>query len=107
MMNKMVVWLKVKVVCMFIIIVIGYVLFLGFVVVLVMLRLYGIFNNILFGVMLLVSWLVEFVFYISFLGNFLIYVYYNVDFWKEIIWLICKRMNKKEVLNEVFMVNIL
>lgn len=106
MMNKMAARSKAKAVRMLIITVTGYVLSLGPAVVLAMLRSYGIFNNTPFGVMLLVSWSVEFATYTSSLGNPLIYAYYNADFRKEIIRLICKRTNKKEVSNDVSMVNI-
>lgn len=76
---------------MFIVIVFGYVLFLGLVVVFVMVRLYGVLNEILFGFMLLFSGIVDFVLYISLLGNLLIYVYYNVDFCKEFLCICCRR----------------
>lgn len=65
---------------MFIIIVIGYVLFFGFYVVVVMFRFYGIFNEILFGIMFFINGLVDFVYYISLFGNLLIYLYYNGNF---------------------------
>ncbi|XP_068740812.1 neuropeptide FF receptor 1-like [Montipora capricornis] len=106
MMNKVAARSKAKAVRMLIITVTGYVLSLGPAVVLSMLRSYGIFNNTPFGVMLLVSWSAEFASYASSLGNPLIYAYYNADFRKEIIRLICKRTNKKEVSNDVSMVNV-
>ncbi|XP_078378108.1 neuropeptide FF receptor 1-like [Oculina patagonica] len=82
---------KSKAVRMLIVTVFGYVLSLGPSVVLAMLRSYGALNSTSFDVMLLVSWMVQFVTYTSSLGNPLIYAYYNGDFRKEIIRLFRRR----------------
>lgn len=57
-MYKVVVRLKFKVVCMFVVVVFGYVLLLGFVFFFVMLRFYGYFNNSLFYNLFVVSCMV-------------------------------------------------
>lgn len=104
-MYKVVVRFMFKVIWMLIIIVLGYMIFFGFCVVVVVLRFYGIFNGILFVVMFLFYVLVDFVSYLSLMGNFLIYLYYNGDFWKEIVWVCCRKKDKKIVLYVVIFVN--
>ena len=86
---------KSKAVRMLVITVFGYVLSLGPAVVLAMLRSYGVLNEAPFGVMLLVSWMVDFASYTSSLGNPLIYAYYNGDFRKELLRLFRRRNDQK------------
>ena len=87
---------KSKAVRMLIITVFGYVLSLGPAVVLVMVRSYGVFNKTPSGVLLLVTWMVDFATYTSSLGNPLIYAYYNGDFRKELLR-IFRRKNRQQV----------
>ena len=87
---------KSKAVRMLIITVFGYVLSLGPAVVIAMLRSYGVFNEAPFGIMLLVSWIVQFITYTSSLANPLIYAHYNGDFRKELLR-IFRRRNRRKV----------
>ena len=96
MMNKLAARSKCKAVRMLIIIVFAYALSLGPAVIFTMLRSYNVFNSTSFEVMLLVSLAVEFATYTSSLGNPLIYAYYNGDFRKELVQLLCKRKEQKE-----------
>ena len=95
MMHKMAARSKAKAVRMLIVALIGYVLSLGPTVVFSMVRSYGILDDTSFHVMLLVNWLFECASYTSYLGNPLIYAYYNGDFRREITQL-CKKINKTE-----------
>ncbi|XP_078378075.1 neuropeptide FF receptor 1-like [Oculina patagonica] len=96
MMHQVAARAKSKAVRMLIVTVFGYVLSLGPAVVLAMLRSYGVLNESPFGVMLLVSWIVNFASYTSSLGNPLIYAYYNGDFRKE-LFRIFRRRNRQKV----------
>ena len=95
MMNKPAARSKSKAVRMLIIIVFSYAFSLGPAVIFTMLRSYGVLNSISFDVMLVVSWVVEFATYTSSLRNPLIYAYYNGDFRKELVPLLCKRKDQK------------
>ena len=87
---------KSKAVRMLIVTVFGYVLSLGPAVVFAMVRSYGALNETSFGVMLLISGIVDFASYTSSLGNPLIYAYYNGDFRKELLR-IFRRRNRQKV----------
>ncbi|XP_020629602.1 neuropeptide FF receptor 2-like [Orbicella faveolata] len=96
MMNQVAAKSKSKAVRMLIVTVFGYVLSLGPAVVFAMVRSYGALNKTSFGVMLLVSGMVDFASYTSSLGNPLIYAYYNGDFRKE-LQRIFRRRNRQKV----------
>jgi len=81
---------------MLIITVLGYVLSLGPSVLHPLLRSFGVFKGPLFEVMLLVDWIVQFASHTSYLGNLLIYAYYNRDFRKEISRIFCRRKDENE-----------
>ena len=95
MMNQVAAKSKSKAVRMLIVTVFGYVLSLGPFVVFSMVRSYGALNGTSFGVMLLVSGIVDFESYLSSLGNPLIYAYYNGDFRKELLRIFRRRKRPK------------
>ena len=95
-MNQVAAKSKSKAVRMLIVTVFGYVLSLGPAVVFAMVRSYGALNETSFGVMLLVSVIVDFASYTSSLGNPLTYAYYNGDFRKELLG-IFRRRNRQKV----------
>ena len=96
MMNQVAAKSKSKAVRMLIVTVFGYALSLGPAVVFAMVRSYGALNDTSFGVMLLVSGMVDFASYTSSLGNPLIYAYYNGDFRTELLR-IFRRRNRQKV----------
>lgn len=95
MMNQVAAKSKSKAVRMLIVTVFGYVLSLGPAVVFAMVRSYGALNGTSFGVMLLVSGIVDFTSYTSSLGNPLIYAYYNGDFRKDLLRIFRKGNRQK------------
>ena len=105
MMNQVAAKSKSKAVRMLIVTVFGYVLSLGPAVVFAMVRSYGALNGTSFGVMLVVSGIVDFTSYTSSLGNPLIYAYYNGDFRKDLLRIFRRRNRQKVNSNMVTFAN--
>ncbi|XP_078378150.1 RYamide receptor-like [Oculina patagonica] len=94
-MHKVAARSKSKAVRMLTVVALAYTLSLGPTAFFAMLRSYGFLNRSSFGDMLTVSWAIEFLTLISSLGNPIIYAYYNGDFRKELLKLVCEsRVNK-------------
>ena len=91
MMSHMAAKSKANAVRMLIITVFGYVLFLGPAAVFATLKSFGTLNSKSCDCLLLVSWMIDFATYTSYLANPLIYAYYNGAFKQEINRLFCER----------------